>query len=97
MMRLHIIALGLAGPYVLVAPVDQPLMFNLVAGVQCMAVAMAVTGTGAKGAGQLAGQTASLTPFFLLIAGAAALGHSSLHKGDADPVRCRRFSSGHNC
>lgn len=72
-MRVYIIALGLAGLYVLAAPADQPVLLNLAAGVLCMAVAMAVTGTGAKGTRQIAGRIASLTPFLLVVAGAAAL------------------------
>jgi len=72
-MRVYIIALGLAGLYVLVAPADQPVLLNLAAGVLCMAVAMAVTGTGAKGTRQIAGRIASLTPFLFIIVGAAAL------------------------
>lgn len=72
-MRVYIIALGLAGLYVLVAPTGQPVLLNLAAGVLCMGVAMAVTRTGAKGTRQIAGRIASLTPFLLLVAGAAAL------------------------
>lgn len=72
-MRVYIIALGLAGLYVLVAPEDQPVLLNLVAGVLCMAVAMGVTGTGAKGTRRIAGRIASLTPFLLLVVGTAAL------------------------
>ncbi|MDH1089044.1 hypothetical protein N5C79_21315 [Pantoea brenneri] len=71
-MRVYIIALGLAGLYVLAEPAGQPVLLHLAAGVLCMAVAMAVTGIGAKGTRQIAGRLASLAPFLLLVAGAAA-------------------------
>lgn len=47
-MRFYIIALGLTALYALNAPVGQPLLVYLAAGVLCMIVAIAVTGTGSK-------------------------------------------------
>lgn len=83
-MRVFIIALGLVGLYTLAAPSGQPAATNLIAGALYMAVAMAITGTGSKTTSQLAGRTASLTPFLLFLTG---MGHSSVRPRAAVPGR----------
>lgn len=72
-MRVFIIAFGLVGLYTLAAPSGQSIATNLIAGVLCMAIAMAITGKGSKTTSQSAGRTTSLTPYLFLLSGVAAL------------------------
>lgn len=71
MMRTFVIAFGLAGLYILLAPAGQSPWINLAAGALCMAVAIAVTGSdkAPKAAVMIYGVIALVLPYVALLAG----------------------------